>query len=87
MLNRLQSQRERARKARSNKGDNMRELVKRVFNDENQTNYYVEIAGDSTETKPTTGIVAGSIFTETDTGAVFFFDEASGDWVQQFSFQ
>ena len=66
----------------------MRELVKRVFNDESGTNnFYVEIAGDSTETKPTTGIVAGSIFTETDTGAVFFFDEASGDWVQQFSFQ
>ena len=66
----------------------MRELVKRAYADENNVNlFYVELACDSDETKPTTGIIDGSICTETDTGKVFFFNEDSGDWVEQFSFQ
>lgn len=66
----------------------MRELVKRAYADENNVNlFYVELAGNSDETKPTTGIIDGSICTETDTGKVFFFNEDSGDWVEQFSFQ
>lgn len=48
---------------------------------------YVEISGDSGEAKPTSGIADGSIFTESDTGKVFFFNEAAGNWVEQFSFQ
>ena len=48
---------------------------------------YVEISGDSLESKPTEGISDGSIFVESDTGKVYFFNEASGDWVEQFSFQ
>jgi hypothetical protein len=48
---------------------------------------YVEISGDSTETKPTAGIADGSIFVESNTGKVYFFNEKSGDWVEQFSFQ
>lgn len=62
----------------------MRELVHRPI-----TNAvtYVEISGDSTETKPTAGIADGSIFVESNTGKVYFFNEKSGDWVEQFSFQ
>lgn len=48
---------------------------------------YVELAGLSTDTKPTDGLATGSIFTEADTGTVFFFDDASDTWVEQFSFQ
>lgn len=48
---------------------------------------YIEGAGLSTDTKPTTGIVTGSIFTEIDTGKVFFFNETGTQWVEQFSFQ
>lgn len=48
---------------------------------------YVELAGLSTDTKPTDGLATGSIFTEVDTGTVFFFNDASDTWVEQFSFQ
>ena len=36
---------------------------------------YIEAAGLSTDTKPTTGIVTGSRFTEADTGDVYMFYE------------
>ena len=36
---------------------------------------YVEIAGLSTDTKPTYGIVTGSLFLEVDTGDVYAFNE------------
>lgn len=49
--------------------------------------YYMELSGLSTDTKPTAEVAQGSIFQEVDTGKVFFFDEASGTWVEQFSFQ
>lgn len=49
---------------------------------------YIEIAGNSADTKPTgLGIAGGSIFTETDTGTVFFYDDESEAWIEQFSFQ
>lgn len=48
---------------------------------------YREITCLSTDTKPTTGIINGSICLEVDTGTVFFYDEAADDWVEQFSFQ
>lgn len=48
---------------------------------------YVELAGLSTDAKPTDGLATGSIFTEVDTGTVFFFDDASETWVEQFTFQ
>ena len=38
--------------------------------------YLVEYAGLSTDSKPTTGIVTGSKFTEADTGDVYMFYEA-----------
>ena len=66
----------------------MRELVVQPFAVESgATKFYKEISGDSTETKPTTDIVDGSIFAESNTGDVYFFNEKSGDWVKQFSFQ
>jgi hypothetical protein len=66
----------------------MRDLVIKAFTVESgETVFYKEISGNSTEAKPTAGIVDGSIFVETDTGKVFFFNENAGNWVEQFSFQ
>lgn len=53
----------------------------------NSAKQLVSVACLSTDTKPTVGIATGSDLTEVDTGTVYFFDEASGDWVEQFSFQ
>lgn len=44
---------------------------------------YIEAAGLSTDTKPTTGIVTGSRFTEVDTGILCIFDETMGAWTAQ----
>lgn len=41
---------------------------------------YYELAGLSTDTKPTEKISTGSLFLEVDTGDVFAFDEASSEW-------
>lgn len=48
---------------------------------------YVEIAGTSTETKPTGDFLSGSIFVEVDTGKVYFYNASGSTWVEQFSFQ
>ena len=48
---------------------------------------YAEYACTSSDTKPTSGLATGSICIEVDTGSVFFFNEASASWVEQFSFQ
>ena len=47
---------------------------------------YLECAGLSTDTKPSDNICTGSIYTEVDTGDVYFYDEDS-DWTKEFSFQ
>lgn len=47
--------------------------MKSRFYDEDLT--LVELAGLSTDTKPTAGIVTGSIFLEVDTGDVYAFAE------------
>ena len=39
--------------------------------------YYAEIAGLSSASKPTTGLVAGSKFVETNTGKTFILDAES----------
>lgn len=49
--------------------------------------YYKEMTGESTETKPTDHIGAGSPFFEVDTGKVCCYSEASGDYVDEFSLQ
>ena len=51
------------------------------------SNCYVELSGDSSESKPTANIVDGSIFVETNSGKVFFFNGKTSAWVEQFSFQ
>lgn len=44
---------------------------------------YVEMFGKSTDSKPLTGIVTGSKFTEVDTGDVYLFDESGdGTWTK-----
>lgn len=44
--------------------------------------FYAEIAGKSTETKPTANLVAGSLFMETDTGDVYVYEEDSSTWTK-----
>lgn len=66
----------------------MREIVCRHFvTEDGVQKYYKEIAGESSETKPTTNLISGSWFHETDTGDVYAFDETHSNWVLQFSFQ
>lgn len=58
-----------------------------VATDGGDNKEYVEYTCLASDTKPTTGIITGSICVEVDTGTVFFFDETAGEWVEQFSFQ
>ena len=51
------------------------------------TKLYVELSCDALESKPTDNICDGSIAVESDTGKVYFFNEDSGAWVEQFAFQ
>lgn len=57
-----------------------RKLVEKQFNNEK---LYIEVAGLSTDTKPSSGIVTGSRFIEVDTGKEYRFDEVSGEWYEQ----
>ena len=61
----------------------VRELVqepKKSFDGEKS---YSEFAGLSTDSKPTTGIVTGSLFLEVNTGNIYAFDEtSSGTWTK-----
>jgi hypothetical protein len=57
----------------------MRALVENKFSDNKK---YVELYGTSSDSKPTTGIVMGSVFVEVDTGKVFLFNEDSSAWVE-----
>lgn len=43
---------------------------------------YVEYAGLSTDSKPTTGIVTGSVFLEVNTGDAYLFDEVGATWTK-----
>lgn len=49
---------------------------------------YVEMAGTSSDTKPTSlgnnvAIATGSVFIEVNTKKVYMFNEASNSWVEQ----
>jgi hypothetical protein len=62
----------------------MRYLEKRGVNGslgDLNAKYYIEIALDSTETKPTEMVAAGSIALETDTGKVYVFNENTSAWI------
>lgn len=57
----------------------MTELKRVLLND--TIGAYVELAGDSTDTKPTSGIAEGSVCKEVDTGDIYLFDGSA--WVKQ----
>ena len=44
---------------------------------------YIEVAGLSTESKPTANIATGSLFHEVDTKTIYAFNATSGNWVGQ----
>lgn len=46
------------------------------------TDYLIEIACKSTDTKPTENIVTGSLALEVDTGDIYAFDEAGTQWTK-----
>lgn len=46
---------------------------------------YIVANCDSSEIKPTAGVVDGSQILETDTGDIYIFNELSGAWVWMFS--
>jgi hypothetical protein len=56
----------------------VRELVYKGFDPDQK---YVEYAGLSTDTKPTTGLITGSQFIEVDTGKIYFFNEVNNTWI------
>ena len=43
----------------------------------------IEAFGLSTDTKPTSNLVTGSVFVEVDTSKAFLFNEANSTWVEQ----
>ena len=55
----------------------IRKIVNKAYSEELR---YVEISCLSTDTKPTEGIVTGSVAIEVDTGDVYMFDEESSTW-------
>lgn len=65
----------------------MIELAKRLhgYDADGAELYYVEMAGLSGESKPTTGIISGSTFVEVDTGKKYVFDGISDTaaWSEQ----
>ena len=64
----------------------MKILKKQLFSYDSNGDpvYSVEIAGLSTETKPTAGLVSGSRFTEVNTGKTYVLDAESDspDWTE-----
>lgn len=58
----------------------IRNIIERQFTNDLK---YIEAAGLSTDTKPTTGVITGSRFTEVDTGILCIFDESTGAWTAQ----
>ena len=57
----------------------IRTLERRVFD---ESKMYSKFAGLSTDSKPTTGLVTGSLFLEVDTGDEYAFDEVGGTWAK-----
>ena len=44
--------------------------------------YLIQIACKSTDSKPTTGIVTGSLALEVDNGKIYAFDETGPTWAE-----
>jgi hypothetical protein len=49
-----------------------------VMDDDGNLLHVQELAGSSSETKPTDGMANGSLYLETDTGLISVFDEDDG---------
>ena len=58
----------------------IRNIIEDVYQDGLKV---IEAAGLSTDTKPTAGIITGSVFHEVDTGIDYAFDETNGVWIAQ----
>lgn len=58
----------------------IRTLERRAYTD---NKIYCRLVGNSSDSKPTAGIVTGSSFLEVDTGVSFLFDEDVSGWVAQ----
>ena len=58
----------------------MRILDEQIIDDDKK---YIVLYYTSGETKPTTGIVMGSVAVEVDTGKTFLFNETASSWVEQ----
>lgn len=61
----------------------MRVLVTKDVDGASGDVYYQEIAGLSTDTKPTVNVSTGSKFIAVDTGKKYVYDEDSGDWNEE----
>jgi hypothetical protein len=57
----------------------IRQLVCQPFTEDK---IYALYAGLSTDSKPTEGIITGSLFLEADTGRVWTFDEVGALWTK-----
>ena len=55
----------------------IRAITEITFDDDQK---YAEMYGLSTDTKPTTGLVTGSVFVEVNTGDSYLFDEVGSEW-------
>lgn len=44
--------------------------------------HWIKAAGPSSVSKPTSGIITGSFFIESNTGKVYVFDETSVTWTE-----
>ena len=58
----------------------IRNTTEKMFTDTGKK--YIEAFGLSTDTKPTTNIITGSVFVEVDTGKVYLFNETASAWVE-----
>lgn len=58
-------------------------ILKRVAAADGSGKEYIEAAALSTDSKPTDGIITGSVIDEVDTGKRFEFDETGEAWVEQ----
>ena len=61
-------------------------FTKAVGTNGDEVSTYKEIAGTSSEAKPT-DVAMGSMFLEVDTGDLYIFNETSSQWVEEFSLQ
>lgn len=60
----------------------MRTLIRKDVDGASGDVYFEQIAGLSTETKPTANLASGSEFFEVDTGKKFIFDETENSWIE-----